>query len=128
MSIQGVIFESRGVDHDDHRRAILTVFNADLRDFAAKQVKFAIIKEDTVLGGHYHNYDELFYLLEGESTFFLKDPTIKLIEEYKMVRRDRLFIPHGIAHKVNIKADSILVGCTEEPYVSPKHNDHKYEF
>ena len=128
MALKGVIHESRGIDHEDHRRELFTAFNGDLGDFVARQVKFARIKEDAVLGGHYHDYNELFYLLEGGGVFTLKDPTKGLIEDYDMVKKDRLFIPKGIAHKATIKAGSILVGCTEEPYVSPEHNDHKYDF
>lgn len=128
MTIQGVIYESRGVDHEDHRRVLMTVFNGDLEDFVARQVKFVVLKEDATLGGHYHNYDELFYLLEGEGTFTLKDSARELIEQYDMTKGDRLFIPRRIAHKATIKADSVLMGCTEEPYLSPEHNDYKYEF
>jgi quercetin dioxygenase-like cupin family protein len=128
MTIKGVIYQSRGVNHEDHRRTLLTAFNGDLGDFVAKQVKFAMMKEDAVLGGHYHDYDELFYLLGGEGTFALKDPAEELIERYDMIRGDRLFIPRGIAHRATVKAGSILVGCTGEPYVSPEHNDHRYDF
>ncbi len=66
MAIDGVIYGSRGIDHEDNRRALMTAFNGDLGDFVARQVKFAVLKKDAILGGHYHDYDELFYLLEGE--------------------------------------------------------------
>ncbi len=128
MSIPGVKHESRGVDHEDHRRTLLTAFNGDLGTFAARQVKFAVMKEDGVLGGHFHDYDELFYLLAGQGVFTLKDPANEFVESHPMFKGDRLFIPRGIAHKAIVKTGSILVGCTEQPYVSPEHNDHKYEF
>jgi len=128
MTIEGVIYESRGVDHEDDRRALYTAFNEDLGDFIAKQVKFLVLKKDAVLGGHYHDYNELFYLLEGEGDFKLKDPAKELIDAYSMVKGDRLFIPKGITHKGHLKKDSILVGCTEEPYISPEHNDKKCDF
>ncbi len=128
MSIKGVLHESRGIDHEDHRRTLLTAFNGDLGDFVAEQVKFAMMKEDAVLGGHFHKYDELFYLLTGEGTFFLKDPAQDAIEQYQLIRGDRLYIPAGIAHKAVIKADSILVGLTAKPYISAALNDHKYDF
>ncbi len=137
--IPGVIHESRGIDHEDHRRTLITAFNGDLGGFVvfgrrfwgfvARQVKFAELKEDAVLGGHYHNYPELFYFQEGEGTFILRDIRGRYPdEEHHMVKHDRLFIPRGIAHKALIKAGSVLVGCTKQPYVSPKHNDHKVEF
>ena len=128
MTIEGVLYESRRVDHEDSRRALLTAFNGDLGGFVAKQVKFAVMKQDAVLGGHFHDYNELFYLLEGEGTFTLKDTARELTDQYNMIKGDRLFIPRRIAHKATLRAGSILVGCTEEPYVSPEQNDHKYEF
>ncbi len=128
MVITGVLFASKGVEHEDQRRTLLTAFNGDLGDFVARQVKFAIMKQDAILGGHYHDYDELFYLLDGAGTFTVKDRAAEIIEEYDMVKGDRLFIPRGIAHKALIRTGSILVGCTTEPYISPEHNDHKYDF
>ena len=128
MSIKGVIHETREADHEDNRRSLFTAFNGDINGFEAKQVKFLVVKEDTEMGGHYHNYSELFYLLEGEGTFTLKDLETQEIEKYKMVKGSRILIPPKVAHKVNIKKDSILVGCTEEPYKSPEHNDNKIEF
>tara|TARA_Y100000310_G_C20692815_1_gene823453 strand:- start:2857 stop:3240 length:384 start_codon:yes stop_codon:yes gene_type:complete len=123
------------IDHEDERRALFTAFNRDLEDFVAKQVKFARMKKDSVLGGHFHKYAELFYLLEGKGVFSLKDPaksskdlTEELIKEYNMVEGDRLFIPAGIAHKALLQKGSVLVGCTEQPYISAKHNDCPYDF
>jgi len=130
-SILGVLYESRGVDHEDNRRALLTAFNGDLGSFVATQVKFAVMKQDAVLGGHYHTYDELFYLLEGQGTFSLRDTRSEVSGqnvEYQLVKGDRLFIPPYVAHKALVKAGSILVGCTAEPYVSPAHNDKKFDF
>ncbi len=66
--------------------------------------------------------------MRGEGIFALKDPARELIEHYNLAKGDRLFIPRRIAHKATVKAGSILVGCTEEPYLSPEHNDHKCEF
>ena len=37
MSIDGVVFEHRGIDHEDNRRALLTSFNGDLGEFRAAQ-------------------------------------------------------------------------------------------
>ncbi len=128
MAIEGVLYEKRGIDHEDERRALLTAFNGDLGDFAALQVKFARMHKDAVLGGHYHNYRELFYLLDGEATFDLMDIQTKEKEQYTLAVGNRILIPARVAHKGFVKQGSILVGCTEEKYVSPAHNDHKYDF
>ncbi|MFC1723624.1 cupin domain-containing protein [Nanoarchaeota archaeon] len=128
MEIKGVVYQTLVIDHEDERRALFTAFNGDLGDFVAKQVKFAQMKKDAVLGGHFHDYDELFYMLSGEGEFTLKDPASKIMAEFQLVKGDRLYIPSGIAHKALIKAQSLLVGCTAEPYISPEHNDRKYDF
>lgn len=128
MKINGVIYESRGIDHQDDRRDLMTVFNGDLGDFVAQQVKILELKKNSELGGHFHDYAELFYMLKGEGSFILQDPSTKIIEMYNMVKGDRLFVPRGIAHKAEMKRDSILVGCSEQAYISPEKNDIKYEF
>ena len=129
MTIEGVIFEERGIDHQDDRRTLLTAFNGDLGDFVASQVKFAVInkKQDVFLGGHYHeDYRELFYMLKGNATFYLEDIQTKQKEKYNLIKGNRLLIPPKVAHKVQVVKESILVGCTEKPYISPEVNDKKY--
>lgn len=129
MTIDDVIFKSRGIDHEDERRTLFTAFNGDVEGFAAQQVKFVDMKQDAVLGGHYHEYAELFYLLRGEGSFDLKDidSSDKLVKTFDMMQGDMLFIPRRIAHRAEIKSESILVGCTAEPYVFGE-SDHKYDF
>jgi|FLOH01.1.fsa_nt_gi hypothetical protein len=146
MAINGVIFQQRGIDHEDDRRTLFTAFNGDVKGFkGAQQVKFADMKDRAFLGGHAHPYGELFYLLNGTGTFYLVDvidlldgecklpmelpnPTERLIEQYQMVRHSMLFIPAYIAHKGELSADALLVGMTAQPYVSPEHNDLKINF
>ena len=128
MAIEGVIYQHREIDHEDQRRTLFTAFNGDFGDFVAKQVKFAETKGTTFMGGHYHNYEELFYFLKGKGTFELKDIEKDIIEKYDMIKGDSLLIPRGIAHKVFLEKDSILVGCTSEPYISADENDFKHDF
>ena len=128
MTIKNVIFKKRPTDHEDDRRILLTAFNDDVEGFVAKQVKFLVAKKDSFLGGHYHNYKELFYLLDGEIKFILKDIKTGEIEKYDLSPGYMLLVPKKVAHKLSIKNKSILVGCTEEPYISPKNNDIKHEF
>ena len=128
MPIEGVIFENREVDHEDERRILRTAFNGDLGDFVARQAKFAEMKQDAILGGHFHPYRELFYMLKGEATFGLKCTEAGTEESYFLQEGSRLLIPAYVAHRAVVEKDSILVGFTESVYVSPEVNDHKYEF
>ena len=126
--IDGVIHEHRGVAHSDERRTILTAFNGDVGDFVARQVKIAEMHQDAELGSHAHPYAELFYLLQGEGHWNLKDIDTGREAEYDFVRGDVLLIPARVAHKVSFKENSVLIGCTERPYVSPEENDIPYKF
>ncbi|MBN2459616.1 hypothetical protein JXB28_05000 [Candidatus Woesearchaeota archaeon] len=128
MPIEGVVYDYREADHEDRRRAIVTAFNGDLGDFVARQVKIALIKEEATLGGHYHEYDELYYLLEGKGSFTLKEIATGLIEKYEMAKGNRLYIPRRVAHKAVLKPGSILIGCTGQPYASAIQNDYGFEF
>jgi hypothetical protein len=128
MPIQDVVFEPRGIDHEDARRALMTIFNGDLGDFVARQVKIARVKQDSVLGGHYHDYRELFYLLAGQAQFDLKCVRTGEQDTKILVPEWRILIPPLVAHKVAIVQGSILVGLTEQQYVSAAQNDHKYDF
>ncbi len=128
MPIEGVIFEYREADHEDERRVLRTAFNGDLGDFVARQAKFAVMKQSTELGGHYHSYRELFYMQEGEATFNLKDTETKEERTYHLKKSNRLLIPAFVAHKAFVLDGSILAGFTESAYISPELNDHKYEF
>ncbi len=125
------IVKSRGIDHEDDRRALLTAFNGDknLGDFAARQVKFARMKIDATLGGHYHpDYREVFYMLEGSAEFTLEDIETKERDIIVLREGDMIMIPPMMAHMALVNAGSILVGCTEKPYISPEVNDARYEF
>ncbi|MBI3623521.1 cupin domain-containing protein [Candidatus Pacearchaeota archaeon] len=127
MAIKNVIHQNRGIDHEDERRAILTAFNGDLGGFKAAQAKFYKIYQERPLAGHYHTYVEVFYMLDGEATFTLKDIESNEEEEYVLKSGEVLLIPPKVAHKVIVKKGSIMVGFTEEPFISTEVNDHKYD-
>ena len=128
MGLEQVIIEMRGIEHDDDRRTITTACNGDLH-FDVKQIKFADVKNNTVvLGGHYHEYWEAFYLKQGVAGYVLidvDDPKKKLVG--LMEAGYRLIIPPRVAHKVKLSPNAVLVGMTEKEYVSAEENDHKYE-
>lgn len=128
MSIKNVIHQKRGIDHEDERRVIMTAFNGDLNGFKAEQAKFYLIKQEKMLAAHYHEYVEVFYMLEGEAKFHLKDVDTKEEKELNLKSTEVLFIPPRVAHKVFPKIGCKMVGFTEVPFVSSEKNDVKYEF
>ena len=113
-----------GVAHEDGRRKLTAVFNDG---FSAKQIKVLEVKKTSILGNHYHDYRELFYIYKGWAVFTLVD--VKT-EERRIVRLgagDRLIIDPKIAHRVKIRKGTMTVEATEKPYVSPEENDRRYE-
>lgn len=126
--IDGVVFEDIPEGHEDHRRKLYAPFNGDVRGFSgAAQVKVAEVKqgEHIVLGRHYHLYGELFFVLRGQVTFKLTALGGDETNEFVLVPGKRLLVPLGVMHEGRAQADTILIGLTEERYVSPEHNDRK---
>jgi oxalate decarboxylase/phosphoglucose isomerase-like protein (cupin superfamily) len=128
MAINGVIFQSRGIDHEDIRRTISTAFNGDFGDFFARQVKTYRVHQDAQLAGHFHKYSELFYVIEGEINFLLVDTRTGEKEEYSLKKGCSLLVPAYIAHKVFVKEGTLFIGCSAERFISNELNDNKYDF
>lgn len=129
MGLADIRLEHRAADHADDRREIITAFNYDLGDFVAKQVKIATAVDGArprVLGGHFHDYRELFFLIQGEAYWALEDIATKEQVRHRMVRHDRLFIPAHVAHEAVLSKDAVLLGATEEQYVQGGTNDKPY--
>jgi len=112
------------VAHEDDRRRLSVIFNGD---FVAQQAKIIEVKKDSILGNHYHSYAELFYILEGEATYFLKSVNTGEKRVVRLRKGDRLLIAPEIAHKAEMTAGTITIEATEQLYMSPEVNDIKYE-
>lgn len=110
--------------HEDNRRALIEIFNGG---FVAKQVKLLRIKEDSVLGNHYHPYRQFFYMLKGNADYSFVD--IKTGERHNMYveEGDMIIIDKEIAHKALQKAGNIMIEGNEEKYTSPEVDDLKFE-
>ena len=80
-----------------------------------------------VLGGHFHDYKELFWMLRGSSRFTLEDTDSKRTSVVTLAERGRLLMDAGIAHAGVVDNLAVLVGCTEEPYHSREQNDKPYD-
>ena len=112
------------IAHEDERRSISAIFNGD---FTAKQVKILHIKQDSILGNHYHNYRELFYVLSGESIYLLENIETKEREYVILSEGYRLIIQPNVAHRAEMTKGTVMLEATEEPYISASQNDVKYE-
>ena len=130
MGLGDVVLMDRGIDHEDYRRSLVTMFNGDIPGMeVARQIKFLIGKENpAVLGGHYHDYSECYAVLNGKGIWTLEDIETKEQKTVELVPQHTLYIPPGVAHRVTIEPHVILIGATELPYKEAKENDKPYKF
>lgn len=93
--------------HEDDRR-ILTewISNSEVRT-----CKILEVKQDSVLGNHYHNKKvDTFYLLKGYGTYKIGD------EEGIMYEGKCLRAEIGQPHTFSLRAGSILLESASTPY------------
>jgi len=93
--------------HEDNRRTLVEFGNNGVW----KLCKVLMIKQDCVLGKHYHKEKvESFLLVKGEGKIKLGGDLMKDMEvltEY--------FVPKNISHEFLLRKDSILIGlCSKE--------------
>jgi len=110
--------------HEDNRRALIEIFNGQ---FTAKQVKMLKIKEDSVLGNHYHPYRQFFYMLKGNADYSFVDIKTKEGHSMNVEEGDMIIIDREIAHKAFQKAGNVMIEGNEERYTSPEVDDLKFE-
>ena len=134
MAIEKLVIGLGGLAHSDDRRDLFALYNNFKIDndkiFSTPQVKIAKIKdkEEIILGAHYHNYWEYFNMISGKAIFILEDINTKERREHELNETSGgILIPPKVAHKVIIEKNSILLGATEESYISPVHNDYPYK-
>lgn len=102
------------------------VFDEVLAGFVAKQVKIARMKVEALLGSHFHHHGEFFSVLKGNGVFGLEDLRTGKKETCKRSWKESILVPAKCAHKVLLSEDAVLLGFTQEPYISPEHNDYPH--
>lgn len=106
------------VTHEDDRRTLTAIFNGD---FIAQQVKILQAKKYAQLGGHFHNYPELFYILSGKIDYFLEKSGESSVGT--LHKGERMIIPPQVKHTMHFYPNTISIEATTETYISPKEND-----
>ncbi len=84
-------------------------------------------KKTSILGGHYHNYREMFYIVEGKASFELQDVDTNEKVNTELLAGDIMILAPRIAHKVLMEEGTFSLEATEKSYISPEMNDVKYE-
>lgn len=95
------------VKHEDDRRSLVEW----IADYPIKCCKVLVMKQDGVVGAHYHkNKADTFYLLKGSGDFII-DKVAGKIEEGDCMRAEK-----GERHTFRLKAGSILLEASTTPY------------
>ncbi len=129
MKIVGVFHRRATLSNQDWRRRLFTVFNGDLGGFVAAQMKWFEFKRDAWVGGHYHEYEEMFCIVKGKGTYDLvsvDQPEQR--EQFSMGKGDILLVPRRVAHRAYVLAGSLILAANSEPYVSATASDFPFDF
>ncbi len=93
--------------HEDERRCLIEWATGSF-----KECKVAIMKEDGVLGDHWHaNKDEVFMLLQGYGGILRRGDMATKIEPHEVYE-----IPRGTYHAFYLTKGSVLLGAATELY------------
>ena len=119
-----LLFRHIEVCHSDARRSLLVVFNGD---YTAAQARIAVAHKPCLLGGHYHDGAELFFVVVGLAVFTVEavDPP-GTREQYTLRSGDMLRVPARVAHLAQVISGTILQTYTENRYTSAADYDHVY--
>lgn len=94
--------------HEDNRRILVEW----IKDFPIRTCKVLIIKEDCILGSHYHNKKiDTFYLLKGVGEYKIGDNEWTELKEEDCLRAEL-----GVPHSFKLKSGSILLEASTTPY------------
>jgi len=110
--------------NDDGRRSLKEIYNGD---FASRQLIELEVKADSWLGGHYHEYEEIFYLQKGELDYIWINVDTGERKDFKLKAGQKARIPPRTYHRAFVRAGSVIIGSTEEPFISPEKNNLPYK-
>ncbi len=129
MAIKGVIHRQSKLANEDDRRFLFSIFNGDLGDFRAAQLKWFEFKKDSWVGGHYHEFAEVFCIVSGGGTYELVNVDHPEQREiFRMERGDIVLIPKRTAHRALVEKGSVIIAANSEPYISSEKSDFSFDF
>jgi mannose-6-phosphate isomerase-like protein (cupin superfamily) len=109
------------IDHEDHRRIFKTIFNGD---FVAKQAIVYEVKEDSVVGRHFHDYGEIWCVLVGKMDYLFRNVDTLEEKRFSLTAGQAVRIPKRTFHEAKVYKGSTLLGFTEEKFISNEVNNH----
>lgn len=119
--MKGVRVCKANVVHEDERRRLVEIQNGqvDIKNF-----KILEVKEDSYLGGHWHQYPEVMYVMKGRVwNYKMKNVDTNEEEVFELGPGDVVFRTGRIIHGGMFSKDSIIVDGGGEMYISADFND-----
>ncbi|MCL5435823.1 MAG: hypothetical protein M1275_01975 [Patescibacteria group bacterium] len=102
------------------QRTLTSIVNGDddVARWFGEQLKLLQIRTEDFLGrqGHYHLYDELYFVHEGEMTFDLLSRTTGKLQRVVVKPNEIVEIPAYLAHRAYAKAGTLIIALTGQPF------------
>ena len=119
--MKGVFIKKAEIVNEDIRRKIIEIQNGQMN---IKNMKVLIVKEDSYLGGHYHYYSEIMYILKGKAKDYrMTNLDTNETEVYQLEEGDVVFRTGKIVHGGWFEKGSIVIDGAESSYLSREFND-----
>ena len=93
-------------------------------ELSIKNMKILQVKEDSYLGGHWHQYGEIMYILKGRAwDYKMTNLDTGESEIFNLEEGDVVFRTGRIVHGGMFAKDSLVVDGACESYISADFND-----
>lgn len=111
--------EQPKVVHKDTRRTLTEIFNGGFNIRQIKVLEVNNLSERESLGGHFHDYRELFYILRGEADYAFRRAHTTDRVDIHLNAGELVKIPEGTMHYVtNAAKGTLMIGIAEKEYLS----------
>ena len=119
--MKGIKIIKAKVVNEDARRKLIEIQNGQI---GIRNLKILEVKEDSYLGGHWHQYSEVMYIMKGKvRDYKMTNIDTNESEVFNLEEGDIVFRTGRIIHGGIFKAGTIIIDGGEETYQSADYND-----
>jgi len=119
--MKGVYITKAKIVNEDDRRQLIEIENGQVE---IKNFKILVMKQEDYLGGHWHQYPEVMYIMKGKVwDYKMKNIDTGEEETYELEEGDVVFRTGRIVHGGMFSADAIVIDGAGETYISADFND-----
>ncbi|MHA1876749.1 MAG: hypothetical protein ACTSUC_09935 [Promethearchaeota archaeon] len=123
--MKGIKVIKSNIVNEDQRRRLIEIQNGQI---SIRNLKILEVKEDSFLGGHWHTYPEVMYVMKGKVwNYKMKNIDTGEIETFELSEGDVVFRTGRIIHGGMFGKGSIIIDGAAETYISADFNDIQEE-